>query len=389
MLREHGLGISFLGCQVLRNETVLTRLNVRETKMNPKKTRHRGLHRGFTLIELLVVIAIIAILIALLLPAVSQAREAARRTQCKNNLKQIGLALHNYHDIYQVFPMGLSDSVMGNSEITGDGWAWGTGLLPFLDQGPLYNQFNFNTNPYRCVTCGASLTGNQALIATPQAAFRCPSDSGMPAATISNNPGSAAAGKGTNAIALSSYMGCGGPFDGSPCVASTSNATVPVPEPRNIGLFQVNTSVGIRDVTDGTSNVLAVGEVRYIPVGTDSTNTAYGSTRQFIYGNVTTGGGPLCSNNGYNNNGFHLHNRWTREKINVPLLAALNPDRSFHSMHVGGAQFLLVDGSVRFISDSINHTNTNYVASPSNLNGPYGTYQRLGGINDGQTVSDF
>ena len=356
--------------------------------MNRFEPRRRRSHYGFTLIELLVVIAIIAVLIALLLPAVQQAREAARRTQCRNNLKQLGLALHNYHDVNNVFPMGFSDSVMGNTEILGDGWAWGAAVLPFLDQVNLYNQFNFNTNPYNCVTCGAVPTGNQALVATPLAAFRCPTD--VNPGVISNNPGSAAAGKGTNAVALSNYMGCGGPFDGSPCVASASNATVPVPEARNIGLFRTNTSVSFRDIYDGTSNVFAVGEVRYIPNGTDSTGAAYGSSRQFIYGNVTTGGGPLCSNNGYNNNGFHLHGRWTREKINVPLLAALNPDRSFHSLHVGGAHFLMADGAVRFVSENIDHTNTNYVAGPpSNLNGPYGTYQRLGAINDGQVVSDF
>lgn len=348
------------------------------------RNRECARHRGFTLIELLVVIAIIAILIAMLLPAVQQARESARRTQCRNNLKQLGLAIHNYHDNYQVFPMGFSDTVWGNSEITGDGWAWGAAILPMLDQAPLFNEFNFNTNPYNCVTCGTPPTGNQALVATPLAAFSCPSDT-KPLVT-SNNPGSAANSKGTNAVATSSYMGCGGPFDGSPCV---QNGTVPIPDARDIGWFQVNTSLSFRDITDGTSNVFCIGEVRWIPTGTDITNTAYGSNRQFIYGNVTTGGGPVCSNNGYNNNGFHLHNRWTREKLNPPLLAANNPDRAFHSMHVGGGHFLMGDGSVRFISDTINHTATNYVASPSNLYGPYGTYQRLGAINDGQIVSDF
>ncbi|WP_010587533.1 DUF1559 domain-containing protein [Schlesneria paludicola] len=343
--------------------------------------------RGFTLIELLVVIAIIAVLIALLLPAVQQAREAARRTQCKNNLKQIGLALHNYHDVYQVFPMGFTDTVMGNSETIGDGWAWSVFLLPQLDQGSLYNQFDFSKTPYSCVTCGTIPTGNQALIATSLPAFRCPSDVGP--SVISNNPGNAAAGKGTNAVALSNYMASAGPFDGKPCVASATDATIPVSEVRNIGLFRINTSLGFRDITDGTSNVLAVGEVRYIANGTDTTGSTYGSSRQFIYGNVTTGGGPLCSNNGPGNNGLHLHARWTREKINPPLLSANNVDRAFHSLHTGGAQFLIADGSVRFISDSINHTNTDYVASPSNLSGPYGTYQQLSGVNDGQVISDF
>jgi prepilin-type N-terminal cleavage/methylation domain-containing protein len=95
--------------------------------------------RGFTLIELLVVIAIIAILIALLLPAVQQAREAARRTQCRNNLKQLGLALHNYHDNYQMFPPGNVSSSVG-----GWGASWYMRILPFVDQAPLYNRLTFS-----------------------------------------------------------------------------------------------------------------------------------------------------------------------------------------------------------------------------------------------------
>ena len=107
--------------------------------------------RGFTLIELLVVIAIIAVLIALLLPAVQQAREAARRTQCKNNLKQIGLACHNYHDTAKQFPQnwsgrGLSESVRGDWTNSFGDFGWAVMALPYFDQAPLYNQFNFNDN---------------------------------------------------------------------------------------------------------------------------------------------------------------------------------------------------------------------------------------------------
>src|SRR5690606_35270992 len=97
---------------------------------------------GFTLIELLVVIAIIAILIALLLPAVQQAREAARRTQCKNNMKQKGPAVHNYHDVFGMFPpAGTADGV-GNNMNQNDAWGWPIRLLPYIDQGPLYNQID-------------------------------------------------------------------------------------------------------------------------------------------------------------------------------------------------------------------------------------------------------
>jgi prepilin-type N-terminal cleavage/methylation domain-containing protein/prepilin-type processing-associated H-X9-DG protein len=330
--------------------------------------------RAFTLIELLVVIAIIAVLIALLLPAVQQAREAARRTQCRNNLKQIGIALHNYHDSNKVFPMGFSDAVWGSAETFG-GWAWGAAILPYMDQGPLFNQFDFNATPY-------SLGGNQALMATPLTAFSCASDVKPP--LTPNNQGNAAGGKGTKATATTSYMGCGGPFGGDPCMAS---GTIPVPDPRNIGLFAVNSSNSFRNITDGSSNVFAVGEVRWIPNGLDATGDAYGSDHQFVFGNVTTGGGPNCNNNGPTTNGVHNHVRWTSQKMNGPLLGANNLERAFHSAHTGGAHFLMCDGSVRFVSENIDHTSTNYTVNK--LNGPYGTYQRLAGINDGQVVSDF
>src|SRR5262245_20886047 len=128
--------------------------------------------RGFTLIELLVVIAIIAVLMSLLLPAVQQAREAARRTQCRNNLKQIGLALHNYHGALQVFPPGYVDR-SGNPNLTpdndlGPGWGWATFLLPHLDQSNVYDQLNINQ------AIGTGANAQVSLVAMP--AFQCPSD---------------------------------------------------------------------------------------------------------------------------------------------------------------------------------------------------------------------
>ena len=138
--------------------------------------------QGFTLIELLVVIAIIAVLVSLLLPAVQQAREAARRSQCKNNLKQIGLALHNYHDTHSTFPAGYYSWVTNNgsgpawANIDPDtwdaapGWGWGTMLLPFLDQAPLYNQLNLNRSCWDGV--------NAAGVITTLPVFLCPTASG-------------------------------------------------------------------------------------------------------------------------------------------------------------------------------------------------------------------
>ncbi|MFO0980084.1 MAG: DUF1559 domain-containing protein [Planctomycetaceae bacterium] len=340
--------------------------------------------KGFTLIELLVVIAIIAILVALLLPAVQQAREAARRTQCKNNLKQIGIALHNYHDVNNTFPIGFLDAVAGTGERTSGGWAWSFYLLPYVEQSALFNQFNTATTPYALVTPGGQAVSNQALSATPLATYSCPSDTKPNA--IANNAGSAANGAGAALVATASYQGVLGAFDGAPCALSGTSVVV---DPRNNGLLIVNGSRRFRDVTDGTSNVIVVGEVRFIPNTTDIAGNAIGSERQFIYGHVTTGGGPQCSNNAYNNNGAHNHLRATRHKLNGPMLSGSTLHRAFHSRHTGGAQFLLGDGSVRFISENIDHTNTNYVASPSNLSGPYGTYQRLAGIDDGQVIGEF
>lgn len=345
--------------------------------MNQHKRR-----TGFTLIELLVVIAIIAILVSLLLPAVQQAREAARRTQCKSNLKQIGIALHNYHDVHSVFPPGYLDAIAGNSERTNGGWAWSTFLLPYVEQASLYSQFDFSTTPYALTTPGGRPVQNQLLVATPLAVYSCPSD--VRALAIPNNAGSAGNGAGAALAAQISYQGVLGAFDGAPCAASGSAIVV---DPRNNGLFPVNGRVRFRDVTDGTSNVIVVGEVREIPNTTDPAGNIVGSRRQFIYGSVTTAGGAQCWNNAYNNNGAHNHLRATRHKLNGPLLAASTLHRAFHSRHIGGAQFLLGDGSVRFLSENIEHTNTNYSAAI--INGPYGLYQQLAAINDGQVTGDF
>ena len=343
------------------------------------------LRRAFTLIELLVVIAIIAILIALLLPAVQQAREAARRTQCKNHLKQFGLALHNYLDTFLVFPPGFTDTIGSNTETTSCGWAMTSFILPYFDQAPLYNSFNFATTPFALTTPGGAAVKNQSLMQTRVPGFMCPSD--VNPGAIANNAGSAATGAGVNLIALCSYMGCNGSFDGSPCAAAANPVTVDV---RNNGVFRVNSAVKIRDMTDGTSNCFAVGEVRYIENFTDPTSTVSGSQRNFAFGNITTAGGANCNNAGHNNNnGSHNHLRFTRKKLNGPLLDASDLWRAFHSRHVGGAHFLMGDGAVRFISENLEHTNTNYVASPSNLGGPFGLYQRLGAIDDGQTVGEF
>ena len=173
---------------------------------------------GFTLIELLVVIAIIAILIALLLPAVQQAREAARRTQCKNNLKQIGLAMHNYHDVYTTFPPGhMFDTTIpggnANSFQHPEMWAWGAFILPFVDQAPLFNQLNVSQR--RLTDLLAEGPDVAALIQIPLSVYHCPSDPGggglADPALIWNSPGVLAGGMSDFRAGSSNYvanLGC-------------------------------------------------------------------------------------------------------------------------------------------------------------------------------------
>ena len=325
---------------------------------------------GFTLVELLVVIAIIGILVGLLLPAVQAAREAARRMQCSNNLKQHGLALLNYESTYKRFPIGFTDTAPTNAMLKDGGWSWMCAILPYIEQNSLYNTLDLKLHPFGT----GSNAANKAACAVPLSAFRCPSD--IAPLTKASNLSNA---NGTAALAVTSYCGVLGSFDGQWCLASGTTNVVGV---RNHGLLVVNSSRRISEVTDGTSNVFAVGEVSYRLLNA----AGNGSDRQYILGNVTTGGGPLCSSNGANNNGAHLHLRANRRKLNGPLATGVKHE-AFHSFHTGGAQFAFVDGSIHFISDSIQHTDTNFTDPGVTVNGPFGTYQRMASIDDGNVVS--
>ncbi|HVJ86239.1 MAG TPA: DUF1559 domain-containing protein [Caulifigura sp.] len=336
---------------------------------------------AFTLIELLVVIAIIAILIALLLPAVQQAREAARRTQCKNNFKQFGLALHNYLDTHRIFPMAIqytgkfTPAYSANAGGTGFGWSYY--LLPYLDQGPLANKFDVN---YPLGNTGIPQSvANTTLAQTTLEVYRCPSDQ-MSLVANSNNTGEA--GYMPNQ-ARTSYKGVAGSFYNATNIFTTNTASK-----QYNGFFQgLHSSVRERDFPDGMSNTLSLGEVKY-----ELTT----STR--LYGAVYSTGNSTP-------NGYHLMGI-TEFGINPPKnanSAILN--RAFSSSHTGGAQFLLADGSVRFLSENIHHTGrcwdgdehtlsncaqwtTAYDVDP-NASVTLGTYQRLGGRNDGQPIGEF
>ncbi len=343
------------------------------------------MRNGFTLIELLVVIAIIAILIALLLPAVQQAREAARRTQCRNNLKQFGLGLHNYHDVHNGFPIGGQGNASNPADPNGGNTAnprsgWQVYVLPFMDQTALYNQLHFD-GPRPGVAYGGvvgSVT-RQVLADQDEAGEKqvpyamCPTDSWpRHVAGTTSTPFKTSArwaqSTYTGSIGSQRTPGTGAcnPFNvyaESPA-GQTDYARSNQPS-RVSGMFSYHgVFLNIRDVTDGTSNTIMMGEVRpdchsHATYGwwfSNSMGNAHGSTVTPINEFTTCTSAP--------------------KKVSNPACTALaqyNYSWGFKSMHVGGVHFLLGDGTVRFISENIDHFN----------------YQRLGGRADGQVVGEF
>lgn len=340
----------------------------------PTRNAGRGMKEcGFTLVELLVVIAIIGILVGLLLPAVQAAREAARRMQCTNNLKQLGLALHNYESAHRRLPIGFTDYFSANNRPGRDGgWSWAAMILPYIEQGALHSSIDFNFAPYGTVGSISDPQGNNnRASAAVIPGFRCPSDI-APATTGIN----ANAAGGTSAIAVSSYAGSFGPFDGQVCL--TGGALVTASQ-RTSGLFVVNSARTFGEITDGLSNVMAIGEVSYRAFNENT----QGSERQYVLGSIVTNGNSNCTNVGPASNGAFLHVRSTRNKLNGPVIGGFK-HRAFHSYHTGGANFVLADGSVHFISENIQHNNTTW--EDYQATGTMGPYQRLSSMNDGNPI---
>lgn len=328
--------------------------------------RHRHRPAGFTLIELLVVIAIIAILIALLLPAVQQAREAARRTQCKNNLKQLGLALHNYHDVFLTFPIG---NLYAGTK-TSNGWSWIAYILPYIELTNDYDQLDFSyADPAGSGRCsefmGRTETNNPSVTWTwkqVKPILNCPSDPNG-GRIFSGKTGSGDYEIDNGTMAVANYLGVSGRTLNWDCgMGSLWSITSPDGIPcQNTsgyeGVFYNNSRVRIQDIPDGTSNTAMVGE--------------RGQNQSLTYGWPLCGRGypPL-----YSGRKDHILEMFTFSK-GVP---DDNPDsgpsnQKYWSWHPGGAQFLLADGSVHFLSYNINNA----------------TYQALGTRKGGEILGEF
>lgn len=321
--------------------------------LSPRQSAFRA--RGFTLIELLVVIAIIAILIALLLPAVQQAREAARRSQCKNNMKQLGLAFHNYHDTFDRLPPYCVAGGVPNQEINNN-WSYASMILPYLEQSALYEQLAVgksnlvprtamaNVNDYTTANAGSK----EALFTTPLSVFLCPSASGERVNQFQARMGTMM------------YAG---------------NNQIFTQPSTNIGAR----ATPLRDIVDGTSNTLLMGEKALMAQPFLSVGAIWGAGR--VCGNRLVIVAAQCPmNTPFDGSHVAATNCYIE---NTP--STLVSRASLSSAHIGGAHMLLCDGSVRFVSENID---ANPVTGSTGAGGNY-LYQNIFNINDKNTLGEF
>ncbi|MHC2068708.1 DUF1559 family PulG-like putative transporter [Bremerella sp. T1] len=326
---------------------------------------------GFTLVELLVVIAIIGVLIALLLPAVQQAREAARRMQCTNNLKQLGLAMHNYHDTYGAFPaISYDHEVNGGNESSHSSWSWGTLILPQIEQTAAYDTLA-PSSPDRLHTAVANATKLNVL-KNPINGFRCPSDSGpdLNSHYLINQ------GSPDHELATANYIGVNSAGD-----IARSDGIPGGPSGIFVAGTDVNsnrtTRVGMRDLTDGSSNTAMIGERAWMLYGVELGAAV-------VYGH---NGNSDVEFNGDYDNGFITVVGGGKPHINETATCGHGCNdkdgrQGFSSNHPGGAQFVFADGSVHFLTEHIDHTPDGFNASDS-------TYERILNRKDGNPISNW
>jgi prepilin-type N-terminal cleavage/methylation domain-containing protein len=274
--------------------------------------------RGFTLIELLVVIAIIAILVALLLPAVQQAREAARRSACKSNIKQIGVAMHNYHDIFNTLPPGYISNRAGLSGSTS--WCrsggtsgtlqyapWPVLILPYVDQAALYESFDWDV-PFQAASNQMTTPNSNLLVA--MTAYQCPSDPIY-----------------TKQPFYNSYYGVQG---GGNTVSCGNSGCSPANARAHFvnGVLFASSKINFRDVTDGTANVFMIAESRY-------GDAAWGASAKQ----------DSCT--------FPRNLVGAMDPINLHANRGVHATTGFSSVHVGGCHVAMVDGSTHFLNENM------------------------------------
>ena len=315
--------------------------------------------RAFTLIELLVVIAIIAVLIALLLPAVQQAREAARRTQCKNHLKQWGLAIHNYESTTGRMPPNAKLYVT----TTVPNVSPHVFLLPYIDQAPLYNQLNFSVASMTSQT----LPSGNTLQTTRFPILHCPSDDMAVGVVSGRTRVFTNYCQSVGSVYMPSYGKCP-QYENTPLSSGSgawgTAATYEISS-RSPGPWGYTfAAASFRDITDGLSQTIFWGEIRPKCGGVEFKNASHSwaESGPFYFGM----NGPInfqtCPGEGLG-----------ASQTGCNQISTYNTDAGFKSRHTGGAQFLLGDGTVRFISENID----------------YLTYQRLGNRSDGQVIGEF
>ncbi len=348
---------------------------------------------GFTLIELLVVIAIIATLVAILLPAVQQAREAARRSSCKNNLKQIGLALHNYHDVYSILPPGwVNFNLNGGGGATpaygNDGgtpevdshWGWHAMILPFIEQGPLYDALDVgDTMLSRSLSNATTL---QIIQSSNITMFRCPSDTSNGGLNTKNaRLMSDSSGASTVETPITNYVGNNGSMGRSTNTGTQPKGVATVNANGNLdGIFYQNSNVRFADITDGLSNTIVVGERPY----DFSTVNGVQECGAGTWLGTRNSGGWDSAELRQKGSGIVFAGAWL---INGGRSDNTHPEYKDNcsygigSNHKGGVQVALGDGAVRFISENIEqNTNTFFNGS---------LFEKLLAISDGQVIGEF